>query len=301
MTKEVKRSPLFYVGDKYKLITEIRSHFPQKIKKLVEPFVGGGSVFMNVPAQEYLLNDLNAHVVGLHKYLCKCAFTEDVFFKNLYDVIDSYGLSCSFLQKNVPLELKKKFVKTYYARFNKQGYQSLRANFISSGQWNKLELYVLLVYGFNHMLRFNKQGIFNLPVGNVDYNANVNKALLDYFEVIRESNLCWQNYDFRDFFKRNVFTTDDLIYLDPPYLISSSEYNKQWTSVEEVDLLKILDELDVKNIKFAISNVTYYRGKVNEIFLKWSQQYNVHSIKSNYISYHDNTKKQFQEVLVTNF
>ena len=151
------------------------------------------------------------------------------------------------------------------------------------------------------MLRFNKQGIFNLPVGNVDYNANVNKALLDYFEVIRESNLCWQNYDFRDFFKRNVFTTDDLIYLDPPYLISSSEYNKQWTSVEEVDLLKILDELDAKNIKFAISNVTYYRGKVNEIFLKWSQQYNVHSIKSNYISYHDNTKKQFQEVLVTNF
>ena len=178
MTKEVKRSPLFYVGDKYKLITEIRSHFPQKIKKLVEPFVGGGSVFMNVPAQEYLLNDLNAHVVGLRKYLCKCAFTEDVFFKNLYDVIDSYGLSCSFLQKNVPLELKKKFVKTYYARFNKQGYQSLRANFISSGQWNKLELYVLLVYGFNHMLRFNKQGIFNLPVGKPVGGINFKCKLL---------------------------------------------------------------------------------------------------------------------------
>ena len=47
MTNEIVRSPLFYVGDKYKLIKEIRSHFPSTIGRLIEPFVGGGSVFMN--------------------------------------------------------------------------------------------------------------------------------------------------------------------------------------------------------------------------------------------------------------
>ena len=43
MKDEIVRSPLFYVGDKYKLMREIRSHFPQQIGRLIEPFVGGGS------------------------------------------------------------------------------------------------------------------------------------------------------------------------------------------------------------------------------------------------------------------
>ena len=43
MKKEVNRSPLFYVGDKYKLISEIKTYFPQCINRFIEPFVGGGS------------------------------------------------------------------------------------------------------------------------------------------------------------------------------------------------------------------------------------------------------------------
>jgi hypothetical protein len=55
------------------------------------------------------------------------------------------------------------------------------------------------------------------------------------------------------------------------------------------------------NVNFAISNVTHYKGKINELFLKWSKKYNVQNIKSNYISYHDNTIKEFNEVLVYNY
>ncbi len=40
------------------------------------------------------------------------------------------------------------------------------------------------------MLRFNKNGDFNLPVGNVDFNANVVNALEAYFmQVICPKNL----------------------------------------------------------------------------------------------------------------
>ena len=46
MKKKIVRSPFFYVGDKYKLIEEISSYFPDDIEKFVEPFVGGGSVFI---------------------------------------------------------------------------------------------------------------------------------------------------------------------------------------------------------------------------------------------------------------
>ncbi len=44
MKNGVVRSPLFYVGDKCKLISEIKTHFPNDIGRLIEPFVGGGSV-----------------------------------------------------------------------------------------------------------------------------------------------------------------------------------------------------------------------------------------------------------------
>ena len=50
MKNGIARSPLFYVGDKYKLVREIRTHFPAHINRLIEPFVGGGSVMMNIDA-----------------------------------------------------------------------------------------------------------------------------------------------------------------------------------------------------------------------------------------------------------
>ncbi|WP_197271663.1 DNA adenine methylase, partial [Helicobacter heilmannii] len=47
------RSPLFYVGDKYKLMPQLKPLFPAHIKRFIEPFVGGGSSFLNTPAKEY--------------------------------------------------------------------------------------------------------------------------------------------------------------------------------------------------------------------------------------------------------
>jgi 16S rRNA G966 N2-methylase RsmD len=93
----------------------------------------------------------------------------------------------------------------------------------------------------------------------------------------------------------------DVIYLDPPYLITFSEYNKLWNENTERDLLVLLDNLNESGINFAISNVTHYRGRTNTLFLEWSEQYHTHSIKSNYISFNDNSIKQFNEVLVTNY
>ena len=62
----IKRSPFFYVGDKYDLLSEITEYFPKKISRFIEPFTGGGSVFLNVKAEEYLLNDINKDIVNLH-------------------------------------------------------------------------------------------------------------------------------------------------------------------------------------------------------------------------------------------
>ena len=301
MKNGIARSPLFYVADKYKLIREIKTHFPDNIGRLIEPFVGGGSVFMNVEAEEYLLNDLDRFVIAIHQMLCGYIGRLDDFYNEFVEIVDRYGLSLSYRANVVPDELKKAFPKTYYAKYNKEGYNRMKADFNQGGQIDIQMLYVLLIYGFNRMLRFNKKGEFNLPPGDVDFNANAYEALSDYFTILQNRHIEWNNLDFREFLHGIEYRQNDLIYLDPPYLITFSEYNKFWNDETEHDLLTLLDELNQEGVRFAISNVTHYRGKINEEFLNWSAHYNSYPIKSNYISFNDNTIKQFNEVLVTNY
>lgn len=301
MKDGIGRSPMFYVGDKYKLIREIRTHFPTNIKRLIEPFVGGGSVLMNVDAEGFLLNDIDSYVIGLHRMLCSYMGREQDFYNEFYRIVDQYGLSLSYRNNPVPTELRKAHPKTYFAKYNKDAYSRLKQDYIAGGQENWMQLYVLLIYGFNRMLRFNGKGLFNLPVGNVDYNQNTHDALEDYFRLLAAKRVEWYNEDFRTFLNSIDYQVDDLVYLDPPYLITFSEYNKLWNDATEKDLLTLLDDMNERGIHFAISNVTHYRGRTNTLFLEWSNQYHIHSIKSNYISFNDNSIKRFREVLVTNY
>lgn len=299
--KKIYRSPLFYVGDKYKLYPKISKYFPKVVNSFIEPFTGGGSVFLNIKAKRYLLNDIDPNVVDIHKFLIEQAENPKAFFDEVFQVIERYNLSHSYIRDVVPQDLKDNWVKTYYAKFNKKGFNQLKTDYNSSDEKNVLYLYLLLIYGFNRMLRFNSKGEYNLPVGNVDFNQNTLVALQDYFRLTHQKNILLHNLDFEDFFETIEFEKDDFVYLDPPYLITFSEYNKLWNKETEKRLLNYLEILDNRNIKFAISNVTHYKGKVNEQFLEWSRQHNSFDIKSNYISYHDNTNKEFKEVLVTNF
>ena len=294
------RSPFFYVGDKYKLTGQFKNIFPEKIKRLIEPFCGGGSVFLNTDANEYLANDNNEWMIKLHKFIASYADKEDNFFKKLEELIISYGFSASSLGINVSNELKKKHPKTHYAIYNKQQYKQLKEDF-NENQEDMFRLYLLLVFGFNHMLRFNKNGKFNLPVGDVDYNNNVKKALHGYFEFIKHKKITFFCEDFEKFIEAVDLTSEDFIYLDPPYLISKSEYNKFWTEDEEIRLLKLIDKLSKKGIRFALSNVLSHKGNNNQILIEWSKKYKVYDIKANYISYHDNTIKHSKEVLIVNY
>lgn len=299
LTKRI-RSPLFYVGDKYKLMPQLVEFFPAKIGRYFEPFVGGGSSFLAVQAGQYFLNDIDKYIIKLHCFLTKAAPDPDLFFSQLFDIIYRYDLTVSSLNKTVPATLKAQFPKTYFAQYNKNAFLRLRKDF-NADKENLHYLYLLLIYGFNHFLRFNAKGDFNLPVGNVDFNKNVQNALIGYMAFVKERNITFHNMDYRKFLAKFNFQKGDFIYLDPPYLISASEYNRIWNDKNEQELLALLDQLNKKKIKFAISNLVEHKGRTNTLFQAWAKKYNVHVIKSNYISYHDNTQKNSMEVLVTNY
>ena len=89
--------------------------------------------------------------------------------------------------------------------------------------------------------------------------------------------------------------------MDPPYLISSCEYNKGWDLECEERLLKIIDYLNENKVKFALSNVLQHKGKNHPILNEWANKYKIINVKSNYICYYDNTLKNTKEVLIVNY
>lgn len=301
MNSRITRSPMFYVGDKYKLMTQLLNLFPKEINEFYEPFVGGGTVFLNVAAKKYYLNDIDKNLIDIHRFLIESSKNPSKFFSDIEKIIYKYNLSRSFKEDIIPDSLKKKWKKTYFAKFNKGGYEKLRKYVNRNKKNDPLILYILLIYGFNRMLRFNDGGQFNLPVGNVDFNKNVVNALNNYFDFVHNKKVLVSSKDFRDFFSKKDISKNDFVYLDPPYLISASEYNKFWDQVSESDLLSLIDELDKKGIKFALSNITHYNGNKNNLLIKWMKKYKVHKIESNYISYHNNKQKKINEVLIANY
>ena len=299
-TATYRRSPFFYVGDKYKLVPQLKENFPKNIDRFIEPFCGGGSVFLNTDANQYLLNDIDSYLIKLHKFLIESSSQPQVFWNELKLNIEKYNLSATFMGRDIPKEYRKEFVKTYFAKYNKEAYIKMRSDF-NENKDDMMLLYMLLIYGFNRMLRFNSKGGFNLPVGNVDFNQNVVAALDSYFEYVADKDIELFNMDFQDFIEKIQPTPNDLVYLDPPYLITFSEYNKLWNEDSEIRLIDYLDELDSRGIRFAVSNVLWHRKRYNGTFNEWAQKYNVVKIKSNYISFNDNTEKDTYEVLVKNY
>ncbi|MEY8662070.1 Dam family site-specific DNA-(adenine-N6)-methyltransferase [Ligilactobacillus faecis] len=297
------RSPLFYVGDKYKLMPQLEKLFPDNINNYYDVFCGGGSASINVKAKKIIMNDVDVKIIELHNFLQDKSSNIEQFIESMYNLIRQYELSLSELEKNEEIErLKKKFKKTYFAKYNKQSYLKLRDDY-NRDQTNTELLYLLLVYGFNHMIRFNTQGQFNLPVGNVDWNKNVSTALRSYAHWYNSNNVeMSKGLDFEDFVNSIELEAGDFLYFDPPYLITFSDYNKLWGLEEEKRLYNLLDKLSDKGVFWGLSNMVTHKEKTNEILFDWAKKYSKYSIESNYISRFDNTiKKKSKEIYVTNY
>jgi DNA adenine methylase len=72
LTKKIVKSPLRYPGGKSRALKEITSLIPKDYKEFREPFVGGGSVFLNSKQvinhdAKYVINDLNEDLVCFWK------------------------------------------------------------------------------------------------------------------------------------------------------------------------------------------------------------------------------------------
>lgn len=284
------KSPLNYIGGKYKILNQILPYFPKKIDNFVDLFSGGCNVGINITnAQKVFLNDNLIYLIEMYKEFQSKDI--DYIFNHIEHRVKKYKLS----------------------KENEEGYKLLRK--LYNTYKNPLDLFVLIAFSFNHQIRFNAKHEFNNPFGKnrSSYNETMKKNLYGFIMRLKETNIefsdnCFEDFDF-SFLGKN-----DFVYCDPPYLITTGSYNdgkrgfKGWTKKEELTLLNLLDDLNKKNIRFALSNVLNHKGKSNDLLKEWissGKKYVVNFIDFNYANSNYQTrikdKTATTEVLITNY
>ena len=293
--KKYIKSPMNYTGGKYKLLHQIEPLFPEDINLFVDLFTGGGNIAVNVKANKIVANDCEENIIGIYKTFQKYDNVDELIGQ-IEEIIKTYGLTID------NTEAYNQFRNDYNSLKTSQG------NYPPLSSYNiNILLYVLICYSFNHQYRFNSKGEFNMPFGKErsQWNENMKNNLINFHRQIKEKDIVFLNKDFRQL-KVDKLGINDFVYCDPPYLITCATYNEKdgWNQECEEDLLNLLDELNTKKIKFALSNVLYSKGKTNDLLIKWSKKYNVHHLDYTYqnCNYHtkDKTNKS-DEVLITNY
>ena len=275
------KSPLNYIGGKYRLLPQILPLFPKQINTFVDLFAGGLDVSINVKAERVVCNDINHYVIGVYEFFQQCEIDE--LIKMVHGVIKEYGLS----------------------KQNKEGYNALRSEY--NRTHSPLLLFLLVCYGFNHQFRFNSHGEFNNPFGKnrSSYNVNTEMHLRQMHKAIRVFEFHASNFNQFDLY---FMTAGDFLYADPPYLISCGSYNdgkrgvEGWVQDDDLVLFEKLNDLDRRGVRFALSNVTRHKGTSNEPLIEWANKYNVHYLNANYSnSNYQATESETVEVLITNY
>ena len=272
------KSPLNYVGGKYKLLKEILPLFPNDIDTFVDLFGGGFNVGINVNAEHIVYNDLEEHVVELLNYLSDNE-TEKLL-SEIDSLIEKYNLS----------------------KENTEGFNQLREYYNEENN-SPIVFYTMICYAFNYQIRFNQNGKYNMPFGKArsSFNPSLRQKFIEFVEELHSKNITFLSESFETFNIEDL-DSNDFVYCDPPYFNSVAAYNEQggWTEEHEEMLLILLDSLNDKGVKFALSNNLKYE---NPLLDKWKDKYNVYYLNGDYsnCNYHKIDRSKDVEVLITNY
>lgn len=277
------KSPMNYIGGKYKLLPQIISLFPTDINNFVDLFCGGLDVSTNINARNKYANDINNFVIEIFEEFQQITIEE--LLQYIDDTIKSWNLT----------------------KTNKEAYLAFRNHYNKTK--NPLDLYILVCYSFNYQFRFNSKHEFNNPFGmeRSCFSTTMRENLIKFHDNIK--NIKFSCDDFR-LFDISSFGKGDFIYADPPYTIACGSYNdgkrgfKGWSSEDDLALFAKLDQADKQGVKFAMSNVLEHKGVLNDELLKWADKYYVYYLDKNYnnASYQrKNKNKKTSEVVITNY
>jgi DNA adenine methylase len=166
---------------------------------------------------------------------------------------------------NLIMDNPEVLIKSYresWKRLQKEGYQvyyEIRDSF--NKEEKPEDLFFLSRTCVNGLIRFNKNGKFNNSLHHTRKGIHPDRAekvILDWSNKIKKVSFIHGNY--RKTTK--TATSEDFIYLDPPYFNTKGRY---FGTIDYEEFLEFLEDLNKRKIKFVLS---YDGMRGNKIYLK---------------------------------
>ena len=215
--KHAKAPPLKCQGIKTKLVLFIFGSIewiPTNEALWIEPFIGSGVVALNLAPQRALLSDTNRHIINFYKAIQTGELTPE----SVRDYLISEGKKLATQGADYYYEVRE--------RFNTQG--------------SSFDFLFLNRSCFNGVMRFNRQGRFNVPFGHKPQRftqAYITKIANQVNWAAKQMRD--KDWEFRVTNWDKIFTEArpcDFVYLDPPYIGRHTDYYNSWSEDEAVRL-----------------------------------------------------------------
>lgn len=187
----------------------------------IEPFVGGGVVFIALKNSRVIINDLNKELIIAYR----------VIRDNPEELMKR--LDTMYLEFQLRGEEYYKLIRN---EDRKEGYHSFDALHVAS------RMIFLNKTCFNGLYRVNSEGYFNTPMGRnktkAFYDEKNIRDLSRFLKTIPEENI--MNGSYKNAMRRA--SIGDIVYADPPYDYTENDgftkYQKEGFSLEDLKELK---------------------------------------------------------------
>lgn len=272
--------PIKCQGIKTKLVGEISrivSHI--HYDRWVEPFCGSGVVAFNIRPKKALMCDSNIHIIALYNDIKSGAITPSVAKEFLYEngrILSERGGEYYYEVRN---------------RFNDNP--------------SSLDFLFLNRSCFNGVMRFNRNGKFNVPYCHKKdrfaqaYITKITNQINAVSKIISHSDWDFEVSDFRDTIS-SVKSTD-MLYVDPPYAGRHVDYFNSWSEEDERTLARNLKEADCK---FVLSTWHSNEFRTNQLIQEnWLEPgFHIHTRQHFYhVGSTESLRHPMTEALITNF
>ena len=154
-------------------------------------------------------------------------------------------------------------------------------------------------YCYSSMFRYNSYGEFNVPYGGISYNRKAFGKKIDYLlsEEMKAklSTTSISNLDFEVFIDGLELTSDDFIFLDPPYDSDFSTYSQNCFGREEQIRLRDCLLRTQARIMLVIKNTDF-------IYDLYCKNFHISSFDKKYmVSFMNRNAKDVKHLVITNY
>ncbi|MFA9414295.1 DNA adenine methylase [Streptococcus sp. E29BA] len=224
-----------WTGGKRQLLPELKKKLPESYGRYIEPFIGGGALFLELVPKTAVINDFNTELVNCYEQIKKNP-------KQLIDLLEVHQENNS---------------KEYYLDIRSLDRQD---NFdeLSAVERAARIMYMLRV-NFNGLYRVNSKNQFNVPYGRYKNPKIVDSELiLAISDYLNSHDIKILNGDFEQAIAD--VQRYDFVYFDPPYIplsetSSFTSYTHEGFSYDDqVRLRDTFKALDDRGAYVMLSN-----------------------------------------------